>query len=169
MPEDEIRLLDKRPADVDPAPQPTFNPDVDEVVLDIDTAVPVRKVIKIVVDDDPRYFHLKAPAEYSTRERKRFSEYGQAIQEFDAMEERHVTQDDLDIYNMALRSLTKLAIPDIDDDTMSKLKPFDHGRIADTVITLFTNSRTVAPEQEQRPTAPTRLRKLRERLISASR
>lgn len=138
--------------------------------LSLDTAVPDRLPVAINVAGERRIYMLRDTAEYSTRERKRLSGLLKGIVEFEQAEEDDVTDDDVKIYERAMREVMIIAMPDVPLAVVEQLSLREHGRLCAYVLQLFSQGATTPTppmNQEQPtplPTGPTRLRRLADRL-----
>ncbi len=149
--------------------------DINAPRLTLDTAIPDRLPVVINVGSERRVYWLRDTAEYGTRERKRLSSLLQGIVDFEQADEETINDDDVRVYEAAMRQVMTITMPDVPGDVVESLSLREHGRLCAFVLKLFTEgaqetqTAPALPPPTPLPAAPTRLRKLAGRLTSASR
>ena len=82
-----------------------------------------------------------------------------------------MTDDEVRVYERALRQVMRIAMPDVPNDVADRLSLAEHGRLAALVVQLFTQTaalpKLTPPEPEAEPVGPARLRRLASRLTLA--
>lgn len=141
-------------------------------ILTLDTAVPDRLPVAITVDGERQIYFLRDTGEYSARERKTLASLFVGIAEFERADQDTLTEDDELIYIAALKQVMRITMPDVPEEVVNRLGLLEHGRLCALVISRFTREtteekETPAPAPVALPTAPVKLRKLRDQLASA--